>query len=215
MHFFKGDVTIMNEKLAKKLAKILAKAGLDEDQVNNIISEVEEAVAEEVTPDGGNPDPNAQVPPSDENGNDVPPAPEGDVPPSEVVPPIPNEEVVPQDDDGSIDSALAQLAAQEQGVTPPTDVPPTPDPNQGLPPTPPIPQVDPTKIEQLINDLGEANKTIEALSSRINSLEEALKSAGVITSNSALGDETPHITKNASADQVDAFDDILNVINGK
>lgn len=211
----------MNEKLAKKLEKLLAKAGLDEDKIDEILSEVEEASAEESAPDGDNPDEN-QVPPSDENGANepteegagdvppegelpIPPEPQGDVPPEGDVP--------TQEGDGSIGDALAQLAAQEGDVVPPQpegEVPPTPDQ------APAAPQFDPTVIEQLTSQLGEANKTIEALKTQVDSLYEALREAGVISGESKLGDETPRVTESASTDaSADAFDDILSVINGK
>lgn len=197
----------MNEKLAKKLKKILAKAGLDEDKVDDIVDEVEVALTEEEVPEDVNPEENeAQVPPSEEEGAPTPE--EAQVPPEsepapEEVPPT--EEPAPQETDGSIEQALNQLAAEEGAQTPEADVLPAPA----------IPAIDPNEVAKLTKDLNEANKTIEGLVKRIDSLEDALKSAGVITSETKVGDETPRITPNANQDNADAFDDILDVINGK
>ncbi len=210
----------MNEKLAKKLKKILAKAGLEEDKIGEIVEEVEGAIAEEVTDEDGNPA-EPPLPPSEENGDVVPPIEEGagDVPPQgdlpippteEVVPPTEGDvppEVPPQEGDGSIEAALSQLAQQEGQPTLP--------PQEGDVPPAPIAPIEDPRIGELESQLGEANKTIEALSARVDSLLEALKEAGVISGSSALGDETPRVTPNANHNEEDAFDDILATINGK
>ena len=202
-----------NEKLAKKLKKILAKAGLDEDKIDEVVEEVEEATSEEVVEEDGNPE-EAQVPPTEEEGGEVPPEVVEEVVNEEQPAPqeaplegeAPIEEVPPTD--GSIEQALGELAAQEQGEVPQEVVAPTPD-------QAPLPPIDPTLVEELKTQLGEANKTIEGLTARIDSLEEALRSAGVISSDSKLGDETPRITPNANQESEDAFDEIINHINGK
>lgn len=205
----------LNERLEKKLTKILAKAGLNEEEIGKIVEEVEGAVSEETNEEEGNPE-ETPLPPSEElSEGEVPNPEEGAAPIEEApIPPQAEEEPAPQPEevppgDGNIEEALKQLAAQEEGAIPP---------EAGVPPTPPeplVPQVDPALVQELQSALGEANKTIEALTARIDSLEEALKGAGVITGSSQLGDETPRITPNANADQNDAFDDVLNVINGR
>lgn len=211
----------MNEKLAKKLSKILAKAGLEEDKVDEILADVEEALAEEGAQEGDNPE-ETPLPPSEENEGDVPPSEEGagDVPqegdapiPPELEGDVPPEEgapLPPQEGDGSIEDALGQLAAQEGDVppAPQEEVPP-------IPQEPQLPPIDPSIISDLTNQLGEANKTIEALKAQVDSLYAALKEAGVISGGTNIGDETPRVTPNASSDQEDAFDDILATINGK
>ena len=211
----------MNEKLAKKLSKILAKAGLEEDKIEGILEDVEEALAEEGAPEGDNPDEN-QLPPSEEEGNEnpveegegeLPPEGELPVPPSEDdVPPA--DELPPQEGDGSIEDALSQLAAQEEGAP----VPPQPQEEVQTavePPVPQVPAVDPSVIGELQNQLGEANKTIEALKAQIDSLFNSLKEAGVISGGQSIGDETPRVTPSSSAENDDAFDDILATINGR
>lgn len=198
----------LNERLEKKLAKILTKAGLDEEKVNAIVDEVEEALTEEVAPEEGNPE-EAPIPPSAEEIV-APDQVEGDPAPEEI--PAPQEEETSAPTDGSIESALQELAAQEEAPVPPQpEVPVDPATQEPL-----IPQVDPNLVQELQTQLGEANKTIEGLVARIDSLEEALKGAGVITSSSALGDEKPRITPNANRENGDeAFDEVLAAINGK
>ena len=196
-----------NEKLEKKLKKILAKAGLDEDKVDAIVDEVEGALVEEDVPEDVNPGEDA-VPPS-ENEGEVPSEEEvvqEEAAPEEVVEEVAQEEVPPTD--GNIEQALNELAAQEGEATPDAEVAP-------IPQEPIVPQIDPSEIQKLADDLGEANKTIQGLLARIDSLEEALKGAGVITSDSKVGDETPRITPNANSNNEDAFDDIIATINGK
>jgi len=196
----------MNEKLAKKLEKLLAKAGLDEDKIDEILSEVAEASAEEGVPNDVDPE---AVPEGEGEvqGDDVPTEelPVEEVPQEEVVPQAEEEQVPPTD--GSIENALNELAAQEQGG----QVPPT---EQAVPP---VPQVDPSQIEQLVGDLGEAQKTIQGLLARIDSLEQALTQAGVISGGgSQLGDEQGAITPSANHDaSADVFDDVLARLNGK
>lgn len=197
----------MNEKLAKKLEKLLAKAGLDEDKIDEILGEVAEASAEEGVQDDANPE---AVPEGEGEvqGEQVPPTEELPVEevPSEVaeqVAPTEEEQVPPTD--GSIEGALQELAAQEEGG----QVPPTEQ-------VPPVPAIDPSVIEQLTNDLGEANKTIQGLVARIESLEQALKSAGVISEGTQLGDEQGTLTPSANHDaSADVFDDVLARLNGK
>lgn len=198
----------MNERIAKKLKKLLAKAGLEEDKVDEVVEEVEAALAEEDVPEeGGNPE-EAPLPPSEEEAVEEVPEEVVEEAAAEEVPPS-EEEAAPGD--GNIESALEELAAQEEGAVPPEgEVPPTPD--QELPP---VPQVDPNEVAQLAADFGEAKKTIEGLLARIDSLEEALKASGVISNDSKVGDETPRLTPNANQDNADAFDDVLAVINGK
>lgn len=211
----------MNEKLAKKLGKLLAKAGLDEDKINEILSEVDDAVTEEGVQDDVNPE-NAQpgegAVPSDEvveegagegAPSDLP------IPPTEEVVGQVDDQVAPTEEetvpptDGSIESALDELAAQEGGQVPPTE--------PIAPEQPQVPIVDPTLVSQLQNDLGEALKTIDGLSARIQSLEESLKTAGVITDGgSQLGDENRPLGQSANHDAgADAFDDILAKLNGR
>lgn len=198
----------LNERLEKKLKKILAKAGVKEDKIDEVVEEVEAATSEEEVPEEEPIPEETPLPPSEEEV--VEPTPEEVV--EEAAPgegePIP-EQVAPSD--GNIEAALQELAAQEEGAPTPEEIPPQePTPDQ----LPPVPQVDP-QVQELVAQLGEANKTIEGLVARIDSLEAALKESGIISGTSPLGDENPRITPNANANNEDAFDDIIATINGK
>lgn len=210
----------MKEKFEKKLRKILAKEGLDEEQVNKIVAEIDDAKAEEEAPDGNDPEDAPTIPSEEENGEGTPapeePAPEAPEAPEGEVPPAPEGEVPPND--GNIEAAISEIQSQEGEPTPEGEVPPVEVPEapaQEVPPAPPAPAIDPAIIEELVNGRAEDKKTIEALMARVGSLEDALKSAGVIVGNPQVGDETPRITPNASAEGEDAFDDVIAHINGK
>ena len=184
----------MNERLEKKIRKYLAKAGLSEDKVNDIVDDVNEEVAEGVGEENkGNPAENASVPPvvegededgdtDDEEGGDVvPPVVEGDLPqetPSEV-PPVVN----PEDDPTAI--------------------------------VPPTPTIDPNQFAQVVTDLEESNKAIQGLLARIDSLESALRDSGVITSQSAIGGNENPIVPPSGNRVPNPMDDVLAQINPK
>lgn len=198
-----------NEKLEKKLKKILAKAGLEEDKIDEIVTEVEGELVEEGAPEESNPIENEPTEPSEEPKGEGEPTPKEEPAPQGEPTPAIEEEVPPTD--GSIEAAINELVPPEQGATPPVDESvPQPAPQA------PIPAIDPSEFQKAVDDLAEANKTIEGLTARVDSLEEALKAAGVITSDAKVGDETPRLTPNASRDSgEDALDNVLSVINGK
>ena len=206
----------MNEKLAEKLTKILAEKGLENDAIDDVIDEIEDVIAEEDVNKEEDVNPENEVTkPADakdvdaKNDDVVPPViPEDD----KVVPPAPIEVDAPKGD-GTIDEAINDLVAQEE-QKPEEVVAPVVAPTD--PVVPPAPAIDPSQVEQLIHDLGESNKTIEALKARIDSLEAALKDSGVINSTSPLGDDKPRVTPSVSRDSgEDSLDDILAHINGK
>lgn len=196
-----------DKNLLEKLAEILAALGLTDEQVNKIVGDVESTVSEEVAQEGGNPE--EENPAPEETPEEPAPEEEGaPVPPTEV----PEPETDAPAGDGSIESVLAEAAAQEDAAVPPEEqaVPPTPE-------QPPVPEVDPlAKIAELESTIEEYKKANDGLIARIDSLEQALKAAGVIDGNSAtVGDETPRVTPNASAGEESPLDDIIGVINGK
>lgn len=179
----------MNERLEKKLRKILSKAGLNEDKINELVDQVKEDKAEEVSENGDNPD-SASVS-LDENENVTPSGDEEDVTtdpmqeaPSEVVPPTPPMET-PQPSD---------VVPQDQAI-------------------PPVPTTDPNQFAQLMTDYQEMKKANEGLLARVESLEYALKESGVISSNSVLGDENPRVTPNSNTQMSNPMDDVLREIN--
>lgn len=212
----------MTEKLEKKLRKLLAKADVSEEKIDELIEEIkdesdieETTVTEEVKPEveEDNPveTPNEDVP------VDLPVAPpteepsEGDVPPESVpAVEVPNEEPA-QVNDGSIEAALNDLAAQ--GDVPPKAAAQNPV-NEPVAPdvAPAIPDPAITELQKTIEELQNAN---EGLLKRIDSLEEALTKAGLIEGAATVGDETPRVTPNGNQENADPMDEIISVINGR
>lgn len=181
----------MNERLEKKLRKILSKAGLNEDKINELVDQVKEDKAEEVSENGDNPD-GASVS-LDENEN-----------------------VTPSGDEEDVTTDPMQEAASE--VVTPTPPMETPQPSESdvVPPDqaiPSVPTIDPNQLAQLMTDYQEMKKANEGLLARVESLESALRESGVISSNSVLGDENPRVTPNSNTQMSNPMDDVLREIN--
>lgn len=182
----------MNERLEKKLRKILSKAGLNEDKINELVDQVKEDKAEEVSENGDNPD-GASVSPNE------------------------NENVAPSGDEEDVSTDPMQEATPD--VVPPTPPMETPQPSdvvpedQAIPPTAPVPTIDPNQFAQLMTDYQEMKKANEGLLARVESLESALREAGVISGNSVLGDENPRVTPNSNTQMSNPMDDVLREIN--
>lgn len=187
-----------NERLAKKLAKLLVKAGLDEDKVDDIVGQVEEELAEEGT-QGGDP-----VPPE---GDPIPPTPTQEEPSGDPIPQEePDQEPEPQGDP----------VPPDEGAIPP-EVPPQEVPPQEVPPElPPISQADPTEIEALKAELEEQKKANEGLLARVDSLEKALKAAGILEGTpESVGVEPNPTLPDAPNGQGAILDEVLKQINGR
>lgn len=187
----------MKEKLEKKLLKILAKAGLDEEKANEIVEEVKSAVSEEDAPDSTDPEdtPNPEGQETnegnDQEGTTPPPSEEGEIPP---VPPVPpTEEQVPP------------APAPE---VPPAEIPPE------VPPA--VPTVNPN-LQKALALLEEQQKANQGLLARVNALEEALRSAGIIEGSApqTVGVETPTPLPESINNQGNILSDVLAQINGK
>ena len=186
-----------------KLTKILAKLGLDDDKIDEIVDEVLEATSEEGAPEGVNPEEIAPAPIEEEPTEVV----EETTPteePQELPPELPPEEVVEDPAPGSVDEVVNNFA---QEVAPQEEVAPTPD--QPLP----TPIADP-RIDELVAQLEEQKKANEGLVARITSLEDALKKAGVIEGSPSIGDERPTLP-NSINDQGDILGDVLKQLNGR
>jgi len=214
----------MEEKLAKKLNKVLSKAGIDENKIADILDEVEKTLAEEEVKEDDNPVEDAEpvveekeeITDADKDGEEKveeeikeeekPAEPVEDAPVEEGVAPVDAEQ------DGSIESAINSIVGQqEEGVAPVEEVA-----EQPVPEVPNAPVVDIDQVNKLGNDLQEANKTIEGLIARIDSLESALKQSGIMTDGGvAIGDEQPKLTPNANAFGGNPIDDVLDRINGR
>lgn len=203
----------LSEKLAKKFAKLLNKAGLEDDKVNEIVGEIEEALTEEDAQDGNNPapeepkapeveeeqkseEPKPEEPAAEDGDNPV--VPNGEVPPQPEVPPAP---------DGSIESVLSQFNPE----VPPQEPVATPNPEGEVPPAP----SDALEVQKLRNDIEELKKANKGWEARVNSLEDALKKAGILEGESNVGDETPVPLPDAPNGQGVILDEVLKTINGK
>lgn len=149
-------------ELIEKLKSILEEKGVDEETAKAILAELEEAedkpeeespaVPLEGEPEGEAIDQEAQEPE------------EGDAPAIEA-------EAKPEGEEAPIPEPLPEGTAD---ITAEVAAEPIPEPEPA-----PIPQPDPEK-EQLRTDLDELKKANEGLLARVDSLEEALRSAGVI-----------------------------------
>ena len=185
------------DKLIEKLVGILAKLGLSEEQVNEVVTEL---TAEE------NPAPVGDPAPDQPSEGDVPPADpaqvdEGDGK-SQSEEPNPNE---------------AASVKEGETVVPPSegDVPPG-EGEPVAPAEPVVPDVPPFDPAPLLAEMEEMKKANEGLLSRIAALEEALKNAGVIDESSQVnqvGDENPSAAPQNPTN--DVFGDVLKEINGK
>lgn len=200
-----------NEKLEKKLKKILAKAGLDEDKIDKVIDDVEGELAEEDTPDDVDPEESAPNPESEEveEPNEEPSEEEPQV--EENPAPSPSDEngVVP----GSNEEAVGGLVEGLQPEVPPQ--PPIPPEEEVVTPAPaPVPQIDPGQIQDLISKVEELTKARDGLLNRVASLEDALKKAGVIEGSPVVGDERPTLPESANG-QGDLLKEVLAQINPK
>ena len=188
-----------NERLAKKLAKLLVKAGLDEDKVDDIVGQVEEELAEEGTP-GDDP-----VPPE---GDPIPPTPDQEEKGGD---PAPNEDPQP--------SPQADPEPQGDPVPPlPPEGDPQPEPGPELPPEvvpPPAPTIDPSVVEELRGALEEQKKANEGLLARVDSLEQALKAAGILEGTPSVGVEPNPTLPDAPNGQGAILDEVLKQINGR
>lgn len=183
------------DKVIEALRGILASLGLDDVAIESVVQQlsalaIQEAGTEE-NPENGNPV-EEQVP------ADVPL-----VPPTDVV------------DEGGSD------------VPPNTELPPEENPApveeiQQVPPTsdvPPVPPFDPTeliaRLDEVVNVNEELKKANEGLLARVQALEEALKTAGVIEGNNTVtevGDSYPTAAPQSPTD--DVLGSVLSELNG-
>ena len=186
------------DKLIEKLSGILAKLGLDEEAINGVIAELTATSNEELANEE-NPQP---------EGDPIPPAvEEQQVPPQDILPVPP------------VDETLGDL--------PPSDEPPVVDPTQvaeeqNVAPTeqvPPPPVIPPELLEQVAviqSENEELKKANAGLEERLKSLEEALRSAGIIDGNnpvSQVGDPSP--SAGSSDPTEDVLGSVLTQLNSK
>lgn len=141
-------------KIIEKLKTILEEKGIDEETSKEILAELDEG--------------------------------EGEPKPEEESPAVPLEETPKATDESQEEPGAKEAEAPAIEVPPEAEAPTEPtepalpieEPAEEVPPAP-IPEADPKK-EQLRNDLDELKKANEGLLARVDSLEEALRRAGVI-----------------------------------
>lgn len=194
----------------EKLKETLKANGIDDEKIEKIIKDLEKEPKEGKEPDQeNNPDQPQdegepaegepastpdEVPANEEvssENNEGDPQGEGELPPDGDVPPTPNPEELPPE------------------VLP--EVPPTEEPTPDLPPVPPF---DPT---ELIGKVDEMGKTIEGLLARIDSLQEALKGAGVLEKSDEenIGFENQGLPGTSSVGADSAMTAALNKLNNR
>lgn len=207
----------MKDKKLKKLKKELSKLGLDEEKQKEILDiinsddeDVEENDAEivekevkvepeeDASPEGDGksedeiPEPVDPLAPESEGDEEVPPT-------TEEVPPV---------EDTPLPEGMDRVDPSQIG----NEVPPVPNTDEPVPNpvTPDTPNVD---YEQKIK---EQNDLIEAQKKRIDSLEEALKKAGILTDSgetNQVGVDDNQAPANDPLD--DPVERVLKEINGK
>jgi len=187
------------DKLIDALRETLSKLGLDEEKIEAAIQEaVAKASAE------GDPNP---------SGDPVPPEPNSDpVPPVDPVDGKEGEGGEPTSDSSNPDDvppAEGDPVPPAEDSTPPVEPDVVPVAGQSVPEVPPF---DPAPLLAEIDELKKANKGLLA---RVDSLTEALKTAGVIDDSNPVaevGDPLPAAAPSSPTD--DVMSSVLNKLNG-
>ena len=185
--FTKGKETIMEKTILDKIREVLTENGIEEEVIAKVEGELntdetneDEKPVDEVEEDAEQS--TEEVLPTEEG--DVPPVEESTPPADDIVPEevdqtqVPTDDVPPTEDLPPVDNGLPE-GVEEMQVG--EQLPPVED---GLPEEqPPVeqPQFDMTMISDLKNELEETRKANEGLLARVESLESALKQAGVMS----------------------------------
>lgn len=196
----------------EKLKETLKANGIDEEKIEKIIDDLEKEPAE------GEPTPNPNENPDPSQGEGEPA--EGE--------PAPNPEEEKPDDENPSENNEGD-PNEEGGLPPDVEVPPTPNPEELPPDVPPsdVPPVEPTPVEvppapsfdptELIEKVEEQGKTIEGLLARIDSLQDALKGAGILekADDENIGFENQGLPGTSSAGADSAMVSALNKLNNR
>lgn len=195
----------------EKLKETLLANGVDEETADKVIADLEKPddeepkvdeegkAEEELPPSTGDDKGDDESESDDEDGKD---SEEGELPPDEVVPPVQEEELPPEE-------VAPEVPPVEQPL--PEELPPELPPVED--PLPPAPEFDPT---ELLGKVDEQKATIEGLLSRIDSLEDALKKAGILDASDGeeVGLDNPNVPP-TNPGAIDEYDDALAILNGK
>lgn len=188
----------------EKLKTVLAELGVEEEKIAAAV-EVLMETDDEIEGKGKEPSTSEETPTEEvpvENPEEVKEGEGEGKAPTEEVPPA-SESVPP--------------ATEELPPVPPVDEPPLP-PTEEVPPAiePELPpMVSLEEFEQVKNQLEETRKANEGLQARLSSLEEALKSAGIIEGSieSSVGFDDPSAPGRNVSDTT--LDDVIAEINRK
>lgn len=193
----------------EKLRELLSANGVDEETINKVVADLEK---EDETKEDESTDTEEKTDENDGTPNDDGKS-EEDEPNAESDPADEDDDLPPGTSDGANGEGNPAEEQPNPNEVPPADeVPPLP-PEDEVPPVdeqPPVPPFDPT---ELLNQIQEQNKVIEGLTARIESLEDVLKSSGVLSGEESVGVDQPTVTPSNSASIDDAFDTILSDIN--
>ena len=201
----------MDEKLIAKVRAVLESLGEEEDKIEAVVEALENEDAPVESGEGkSEEETTSNEPPVEEEpvADDVPlPEGEGEVPVPQEEPVIADPESVPP----------AELPPELPSELPP-EVPPVEQAGpEGLPPVGPElpPMVDLEEFNKVVTRLEETEKANQGLQARIESLEEALKGAGII--DGAVGNEVGNDIPSAPSAVADdtTIDDVLREINMK
>jgi hypothetical protein len=189
----------MNEKLLKKLKKLLTKAGVEDEKIDDIVSQLDEKDTEEPVVEKEGETTEVVEPPIDDaidepvdglnhsNNDNLPPVEEDNAQNKEIV-----------EDETAVDNA-------------PVDENPVPPVNDEV-----VEQVEPSQPEfDAESKLAEANNVIEGLKSRIDALEDALRKAGILEDEKVdeVGVDQTYLPSNDVEDN--SFNSVLNDLNGR
>lgn len=185
----------MDEKLEKKLKKLLSKAGIDETKIEEVIADlndettVEDEVEETVS----------------EVSNDAP----IEETPTEPETPVENttdEEVAVAEDEG-------EVAPSDDA---PESVEAMPTPEETEQPLPPVEEVAPEVAPQpseLENKIAELTKANDGLKAHLSALEDALKKAGILENETEISVGVDESSTPSGEEDVATWDDTLNRLN--
>lgn len=160
------------EKLLKKLRKLLGKAGLEEEKIESIVSEVQSEDEETDSEPVGEKEP---VETSPEKPSETPETPSSE---SESKP----EETPVEHEGGEGEGGEGEPSTPVVPTETPTDVvPPTETPVEPTEPTEPVAPVEPVEPEVDYKTMyEESQKVVDALTKRVDSMEDALKKANIL-----------------------------------
>lgn len=190
----------MDEKLEKKLKKLLSKAGIDETKIEEVIADLKDD-SDETTVEAEVEESTSEVP------NDAP------VEDTPAEPETPVENTTPEE--APVEEVEGEVAPLSDDA--PETVEPTALPEETEQPLPPVEEVAPEiapQTSELENKVAELEKALEGLKAHNDSLVEALKKAGILeeTVETSVGVDESSTPSNESEVE-GSLDDTLAKLN--